>query len=139
MPVALDSNEIYRYVLSTDRGKEKPPTLLFYYPTCRETRQIANLFDQSDKASGVDEMINLSCDAIRIILCGWENVTTRDGTTVSYQPENVDAILTESDITEVRANLLRDMGQSEVEKKVRAFSVQSSSGQSAKNVTEGSA
>ena len=50
--IALDPNEKYKYVFSTDREKpvDQQPALIFHFPTCREVRQIANLFDEAEKA-----------------------------------------------------------------------------------------
>ena len=52
MPVALDPNEIFPYVILTDRAKptEEQPTLLFHFPTVTETRRIANAFDAASAA-----------------------------------------------------------------------------------------
>jgi hypothetical protein len=133
MPVALDPSEVYRYVISTDRSKpeEKRPTLLFHYPTLREARKIANLFDQSDRAKSTDESVQLRCDAVRVILVGWENFTDRDGTPIPYDPNELDAILTDTDITELHARLLGDMALSEREKKVSALSAPTNTASSA--------
>jgi hypothetical protein len=121
MPIALDTNEIYRYVISTDRSKEIAPTLLFHYPTCREARQIAAKFDEADKASSVDDLVRLSCEAIQIILAGWEHVTDRAGNVIKYNPSELDTVLTLIDFDELRAKLLKDMSASELEKKRSAL------------------
>jgi hypothetical protein len=123
MPIALDTAEIFRYVFSTDREKPKEvqPTLLFHYPTCREVRKIANLFEQSDKAQSIDEAIKLRCDAIKVILAGWEHFTDRAGNVIPYDPNELDSILTDTDFTELNAKLIKSMSASELEKKAFAL------------------
>jgi hypothetical protein len=135
MPIALDTNEKYRYVLSTDRSKpaDKQPALIFHYPTCREVRQIANKFDEAEAAKTVGEGIDMRCEAIKIILCGWENFTDRDGSPIPYDPAKIDEVLSDTDFTELNARLLREMSMSEVEKKRHAFSMLSTSANSAPN------
>jgi hypothetical protein len=119
MPVGIDPSEIYPYVISTDRSKpkEEQPTLLFYYPTCSEVRQIANKFDASNTAATVDESIKLRCDAMRIILCDWKNFKRRNGDPFPYDPTKLDEILTDTDFTELKARLIANMSASEIEKK----------------------
>src|ERR1700755_2979090 len=113
--IALDTNEKHRYIFSTDRNKSasEQPALCFHYPTCREVRQIANLFDDADKQPTVDAQMVMRLDAIRVILCGWENVKDRKGKPVPYDPQNLESILTDTDITELQSNLLREMAATE--------------------------
>jgi hypothetical protein len=138
MPVALDSNEIHQYVISTDRSKptEEQPTLLFHFPTCREARQIANKFDASDKAKTVDESFQIRCDAVRIILCGWHNFKNRDGNEITYDPKELDAVLTDNDLTELNVRLLKDMSATEIEKKRSVLFPQSSTASSVAVATQ---
>jgi hypothetical protein len=125
MPIALDTNEIFRYVFSTDRGRDKPPTLLFRYPTARQTREIANLFDQSDKAATPDESLALMEKAVKVILAGSENMPA--GEPGDY--------LSDTDFSELRGRLLKEMSANELEKKVSAFSRLSTLENSAKSAT----
>jgi len=139
MPVAFDTEEIYRFVFTTDRSKpvEKQPTLLFNYPTCREVKKIANTFDASIKAAidggndALDKSINLQCDAVRLILCGWENFRNRKGNVIPYNPDELESILTDSDFVELRELLIKEMSQSELEKKRYALSLLSTRASSA--------
>jgi len=135
MPVALDPNETYSYVICTDRLKavERRPTLIFHFPTGRDQKKIALLFDESDKAETAEEMIELRCDAVRVILAGWKNFTGRDGNDIPYNPEMLDAVLSDNDLTELNARLLREMSFAEMDKKKLAFSALSNLAVSAKD------
>lgn len=135
MPAALDTSEIYRYVISTDRAKDEKPTLLFHYPSCREQRKIMNLFDAADAAPTIDEMLLKTVDAIKIVLIGWENVFDREGKAVPFNVDEVDAVLSEIEFSELRHRLFREMSLNELEKKRAAFSAQYNLESSAKNAT----
>jgi hypothetical protein len=133
MPVGLDPTETYRYVISTDRTKPEgeQPALIFHYPTCRETRKIANLLDESERATTLDEGITKRCEAIRVILVGWEHFNDRKGNAILYNPDELDDVLSDADFTELNARLLTEMSASELEKKRYALFPQSSSESSA--------
>lgn len=137
MPVAFDTQEIFRYVLSTDRSKPEGerPTLLFYFPTCKETRQIAKLYDESYKTENVDEIFDKRSEAIKLILCGWQNFKDRAGNPVAYNPDDLDKVITSRDYDELHQVMLKDMSLAEVEKKRFALTAPSHSNNSAPSVT----
>lgn len=124
MPFALDTNEVYRFVFSTDRNKPEgeQPTLLFRYPSCREQRQIGTLFDSASVATTFEDRDKARCDAVQIILVGWEQFT-KNGKPLAYDPTQLDSVLTDTDFDELESHLLRQMTLSELEKKASALSV----------------
>lgn len=115
MPLAIDTAEVFAYVFSTDRAKENPPALLFNFPSCREAREIANLFDKAQSAATVDEFYALRLAAVQVKLIGWR------GFPVPYAPDAVSSVLSDGDMTELQARLLKEMLATEVEKKASAF------------------
>jgi hypothetical protein len=137
MPVGLDPTETYRYVISTDRSKPEGerPALIFHFPTCREVRKIGNLLDESEKAATLDEGISKRCEAIRVILVGWEHFKDRQGNLIPYNPDELDNVLSDADFTELNARLLTEMSASELEKKRYALFPQSSTGSSAQSAS----
>ncbi len=142
MPIALDPNETFCYVLSTDRLKpeEERPTLVFYFPTAREVRQIGRAFEHAMKdTKNVEQWIEERCNALRIILADWQNFRARDGQPVAFDPEMLDAVLSDGDLTELEARLLKEMGFAEADKKKFARSALSSSAGSAPNAAADSA
>ena len=139
MPVALDPNETYDYVILTDRQRENPPTLVFRFATCREQRKIAMLFDESDKADDVDASMELRCEAVGILLLNWRNFFDREGQPVPFNAEMLDSILSDNDLTELDGRLLKELSVSEMDKKKFALSALSNLAGSAKDAPAGSA
>jgi len=136
MPVALDPNEKYSYVLSTDRAcGEHAPTLVFHFPTCREQARIAELFDAAEKTQTVRESLTLRCDAVRMILVDWRNLVDRQGKPIAYDPETLEDVLSDNDLTELQARLLREMSMAEWDKKKSVLLSQSNSAPSAPGAT----
>ena len=137
MPIAIDPNETYSYVISTDRAlpPETQPTLVFHFPTGRQQIQIADLFDRADNATSTKESLTLRFEAVRVILAGWHNFTDREGNAVEYDPARLEDVLSDNDLTELHARLLREMSMAELEKKRFALSSPSSSAGSATNAT----
>jgi hypothetical protein len=133
MPVAFDSTQTFRYVISTDRDKPEAerPSLIFHYPTCRETVLIANKFDEVENSKSVEESIKIRCDAIRIILCGWENFRDRKGDLWPYNPSQLDSVLTIMDFEELELKLINASMFAEAEKKRRVLWPQSPTASSA--------
>ena len=141
MPFAVDPNQTYPYVFSTDRQlpEAERPTLLFYFPTCKETKQIAKLLDEADTVATVEQRLNIQCDAIRIILADWKNIKNRKGEVIPFNPENLHEFLSSADLGELKVKLLHDLTITELNKKKAALSVQSSLDNSVANVTTVSA
>jgi hypothetical protein len=142
MPVALDPNETYSYVMSTDRLKPEAerPTLIFYFPTGRETRQIALAFDDAmAKSRSVDEWMDMRFDALRPILAGWKNFRDRKGNPVPFDRDMLDTVLSDTDLTELESRLLKEMSFEEQAKKKSAFSALSNSAGCAPNAAAGNA
>ena len=142
MPIALDPNETFCYVLSTDRLKpeEERPTLVFYFPTAREVRQIGRAFERAMKdTKNVEEWIEERCNALRIILADWKNFRARDGQPVAFDPEMLDAVLSDGDLTELEARLLKEMALAETDKKKFARSALLNLADSAPPVAAGNA
>lgn len=117
MPVALDPNDLFEYVLLNDRAKpkEEQPTFLFHFPTCRERKKIARLFDEL--TSTVDEAFDKVCEGLRIILAGWRNVRNRSGKPIDYDPSELDNVISANDLFELRVTLLEEMDVTELDKK----------------------
>lgn len=137
MAVAIDPNQTHRYVICTDRTKpiEEQRALVFYFPTAREQRQIARLFDESGEKGNAEKSMELHCQAVKLILAGWENFRDRQGELVPFDPSNLDAILSDNDLIELNARLLKELSASEMDKKKFALSLLFSSASSAASAT----
>ena len=154
--IAFDPAEKYRYVISTDRNKpvEEQPVLLFHYPTCREQRKVASLFDEAfdtrkivldpkatdvAKRGAADKELSLRCEALQVLLCGWTNIKDRSGQPIPYDASKLDEILSACDFDELEARLIQELRNFELEKKVSAFTAQSKQASSAPSATAASA
>ncbi|MDP9175613.1 MAG: hypothetical protein M3O30_17355 [Planctomycetota bacterium] len=135
MPVGIDPNEKYSYVISTDRAKppELQPKLIFHYATGREQRRVGEMFDAAGEAKTLEESFSLRADAVRVLLVGWEKFTDRQGNPIPYDPASLDAVLSDTDLSELDACLLKDMSLSELDKKKFVLFARSSSASSAAN------
>jgi hypothetical protein len=129
MGIALDTNEVCEYVLTLDKDKPERPTFLLRYVSYRDANRIAKLFDESDSATDSELAYNKALEGIKIALVGWRNVG------IDYKPEDLDAVVTMSDIAEIRVMLLATIGNSESDKKKAKLQSKSSTAKSA-NVTE---
>ncbi len=141
MPVGLDPQETFDYVISTDRAKEEKlrPTLIFHYPTAREQRKVAHLFDSAAEARTVEESFMRRADAVRVLLVGWNNFRDRHGNDIPFDPDELEAVLSDHDMTELDARLLNDLSLSELDKKKFVLFARSSSENSAANARAGDA
>ena len=73
----------------------------------------------------MDELIEKRCDAVRVILVGWENFTDREGRSIPFNAEMLDAVLSNQDLSELELRLLHEMAMGELDKKKFALSAQS--------------
>jgi len=88
MPIALDPDQTFKYVLESDRGKENPPAFRFRYLTSREWKQLTRLNDALiESADGADAMGKVE-DAVRVALVGWENMGDH-----GYDPDKLEDII----------------------------------------------
>jgi hypothetical protein len=145
MPSATDTNEIFRYVLTNDRHKPKDqqPTFLFHYLTVREEQDFFIAFDNAAAESSISGSMKMRCDAVRSFLAGWENFKDRKGKPVPFDPNKLEEVVSDTDLTEFHQLLIGDMKRMELEKKRSALSLHIATAKESKNsvapVTTGSA
>lgn len=103
MPLALEPNETFKVVLEHDtkKAKEKQPFFEFRYLSGREWKKIAKqadkMEDSIDGAAAIDKVF----DIIRSGLVGWDNMFGPDGKKISYQPKELDRIVTLTEAQEL--------------------------------------
>lgn len=118
MPCALDTNDTYKLVLHNDSGKpeQERPALVFRYLSARETKKAAKLLDEfwsakMDEKATLADYIDRGFAAVKVGLVGWENFGR------PFDLNDVDDVLTVTDLVEVCERWLLAQQLSEIEKK----------------------
>lgn len=104
MPLVLEPDSHYEYVLENDKAKpkEKQPTFIFKYLNSRKARELAKLSDKFQKDDAPDDAaMDAVYEAIKIALVGWRNMAWPDGKELEFNPEILDEILTLSESIEL--------------------------------------
>lgn len=116
MPISLDPDSTFEVVLKSDKkkSKEKQPTFIFRILTGRDWLKVTQL---SDKAETGEDSIRLVYDAIKVGLVSWKNMTQPDGSEISFEPKELDAILTPAEANEMLEHLLNQRLSVEDKKK----------------------
>lgn len=123
MPLALDPNATWKFVLPTDRDKPEPPAFVFRHLTGRQWVALdARLRELGEMDRGADGF-TAQLDEIRRHLAGWENMGR------PYAPADLDEIV--SGPGEAWSVLFGILGGSGVSQADRKNSVPPSSGPSA--------
>lgn len=96
MPIAMDKDGIFEYVLATDRKKPKAsrPTFCFRPQTMRQWQQLCRETDKidDDKITGV-EAIDLLCNMISKSMSSWKNMTDVAGKVIRFNKKRLADII----------------------------------------------
>ena len=135
MPLATHPNATYEVVLSTDCGLPEggQPVFVFRYLSILDWENIAKLNDEFEASTDSPEMIKLVFAVITRTLCGWRNMVTPSGETIKYDPEQLKAMVTLQEATELMQAAVSQRPTPEDKKKFGSLSP-SSTGKSAKTV-----
>jgi hypothetical protein len=103
MPLTCNPDSTYDVVLECDKHKEpdNQPAFVFQYLTGRKWKEVANLSDSFESASGGAAMLDLAFDTIKIALVGWKNLTNSKGEEIPFNLNELDNILTMTEATEL--------------------------------------
>ena len=102
MPIALDPNQTFKYVLKSDREKENPPTFEFRYLTGRQWRQYAEFFDRLPECQSGTEASQKIFDQVRDALRGWSSMSD-----IAYDPDKLEDITTLDEAKELIEGIMR--------------------------------
>jgi len=118
MPLTLEPNATYEYILESDRDKPTPqPVFVFRFVTCREWRDLVALEDVFDAGTTAIEKLSAMLAAVKTSLVSWRHVTTTDGVTIDYDPERLEDIVTQVEASELMRAALRNQQPTEQDKK----------------------
>jgi hypothetical protein len=87
MPLFLEPDQRFPIVLESDKDKpvESRPTFYAKSQSMRGIRKIAEVIDQMDSASNMDEMLRLILDELMDCLTGWTNMGSYEFSRVSLE------------------------------------------------------
>jgi len=132
MPLAIDTNQTFKVVLTSDRDKPEgeQPAFIYRYSSGRQWRE-ARMFHEKIMSAKEDadmpfDTIDGLYDQLRINLVGWENMGGRE-----YNPATIDDILTLPESFELLALKLSQLPD-DADKKKFALPSRSNMGRSAK-------
>ncbi len=131
MPLTLEPNATYEYILETDRKKpenERPAFICRLLPGC-EWRKLAKLTDAHDEAKSVAEKLDTCYAAIEMGLVDWKNMVTTDGAPIPFDGKKADEILTMAESLDLMQAIL-DQNKTELDKKKSELQSDSNTGQS---------
>ena len=99
MPLILEPDSHYDYVLDCDAGKpkEKQPTFIFRYLSCRKWKEVAGLSDSFDEDDSGEDAIDAVFEAINRSLTGWRNMSGPDGKEIEFDAGKLEDIVTPSE------------------------------------------
>lgn len=121
MPIAVDPNSTYDYVLEGDRDKEKPPSFTVKYLVCSKWKEVAMLHDEFKAADGVGEQLDAAAKTIKIALAGWKNMPNFEGTgMMDYNPDVILDLLTLTELTELMRAILHQSIEPDDKKKLES-------------------
>lgn len=126
MPIAVDPESLFPFVLESDKGKPSPPTFLLKPLTVREFRKAVAVDADVQAAATTDAAITIIMDGIRLGLRGWRNVTDSDGKPIDYSPEALEDVIEISEAKELM-RAVQDAGALLAEAKKNSGSLPSSS------------
>jgi len=144
MPLVLEPNATYEYVLDCDKEKpaDKQPTFIFKYLSSREWKTAAKLSDKFDKKLDSakdgeigDVAVDAVFEAIKIPLTGWRNMTMPDGREIEFAAEKLEDILTPSEAMELMRAAIDQLPSAKDKKKFDLPST-SSMGRSARRAKD---
>ena len=94
MPIVLDVEQDYSYILEGDRKKDKPPRFVFRYSTSREFEKLAALGERIDnKELTTSEAIDGLFRSIGNVMIGWSDMSGRDGKEIEFDTSKLKDIL----------------------------------------------
>jgi hypothetical protein len=127
MPLSVNPNETFPYVLVTDREKpaDERPEFFFRYLRASEADGVEKLFEASKAGETSEAVYGHAMAGILIALAGWRNVRYGNGKPLAFNHAEVGHALERADILELRDNLLYEMTLSRLDKKKSAFASQS--------------
>jgi hypothetical protein len=137
MPVVLEPDSQYDYVLDCDKSKpkEKQPTFVFKYLSSRKWREVANLSDSFDKDDSGETAINAVFEAIKKTLTGWRNMIGPDGDKIEFNADKLEDIVTPAEAMELLRAAVSQMPTAEDKKKLDS-QLTSSTARSAKSARD---
>ena len=118
MPIGLDPQATFNYILESDRGKEKAPTFKIRFLTGRQWRTISQVEKDLQAATDGTEVLDHSLKIINIAVIGWENMMNGDGKKITFGSMAFDEILTISEIMELMHTSIRQIPTIEDKKKL---------------------
>ena len=139
MPLAMDPKQMFKVVLRTDEDKpvESQPRFIFQFLTGREWKALARLREGFNELPTGPAGFDVVCDAVRVGLCGWENITDRQtGEMIPYNPAELDSVITFSESLELFFLLLSRATMDSSDKKKLDLPLASSTAESVKDVEE---
>jgi len=108
MPIALDPNESWPYVLTSDRIKPAPqPTVMLRHLTVGQWRRLNKFLSAPDALDGLDAdgVLDQLTERVKAVVLGWRNLA---------KPPAVDEMLTSREMWEIlRAALVGPESESE--------------------------
>jgi hypothetical protein len=121
MPIVLDVEQKYSYVLEGDRKKDQPPKFVFRYSSSREFEKLAALGERIDsKELTTSEAIDGLFRSIGNVMTGWSNMTGRDGEAIEFDALKLKDILNIDEANELLTAVMNqqrpsdeDLGKSE--------------------------
>lgn len=137
MPLVLEPDSTYEYVLSCDKSKpeEKQPTFIFKYLSSRKWREVAKLSDTFDKDDSGETAIDAVFEAIKKTLTGWKNMNEPNGQEIKFDAGKLEDIVTPSEAMELLRAAVSQMPTVDDKKKFDSQST-SNTARSAKNVKD---
>jgi len=127
MPIAINPDSTFKYVLFSDRGKENKPAFILRYLTSRQWRKIAKMSEDFETSGGAEKVLDKALDVIKSCLVGWENMS------IEFNFDKIEDILVPVEITELMQAAISQMPTVEDKKKLDSQSP-SDTGSSAANV-----
>jgi hypothetical protein len=138
MPLVLEPDSTYEYVLSCDahKPKEEQPTFIFKYLSSRKWREVAKLSDTFDKDDAGNAAIDAVFEAIQKTLAGWRNMIEPNGKEIEFDAKKLEDIVTPAEAMELLRASVSQMPTVEDKKKLDSQST-SSTARSATRVKGG--
>lgn len=85
MPIATEPNKRYPVILTADHDKERPPTFWARALSCREWMEVEPIAESAEHAEDLRGHLKALLQALFIVLCGWDNVTDRNGQALPFE------------------------------------------------------
>lgn len=116
MPLALDPNELFELSLSRDEQRfDEPatrPVFVFRFMTGREWKTVARLSESIEDSTGGAEAIEKVFEALATSLCGWRNVTDRQGEEIPFNASDLDLVLNPPEAVELLERVMAHVNPS---------------------------